>query len=62
VVHRAFAPSDDDLARARALLASVDAHGESAYRDADGRFVDPAVVAGARAVLDRTRPEPRETP
>ncbi|MCD2196379.1 CoA ester lyase [Actinomycetospora endophytica] len=66
VVHAAFTTSDDDLARARALLASLDeaaAHGETAYRDADGRFVDPAVVAGARTVLDRAVPaDPRETP
>jgi citrate lyase subunit beta / citryl-CoA lyase len=63
VVHDAFTTSDDDLARARALLASLDeagARGESAYRDADGRFVDPAVVAGARTVLDRHR-STRET-
>lgn len=61
VVHEAFTTSDDDLARARALLASVDPDGESAYRDPDGRFVDPAVVAGARAVLAR-HPATRETP
>ena len=61
VVHDAFTTSDDDLARARALLASVGSHGESAYRDTDGRFVDPAVVAGARTVLDRHR-STRETP
>jgi citrate lyase subunit beta/citryl-CoA lyase len=65
VVHDAFTATPDELARARGLLASLEsagARGETAYRDADGRFVDPAVVAGARTVLDRARPESRETP
>ncbi len=75
VVHEAFSATADELARARALLDSLEsagARGETAYRDADGRFVDPAVVAGARtvvarAVLDRTgpdraHPDVRETP
>jgi citrate lyase subunit beta / citryl-CoA lyase len=65
VVHEAFTPTADELARARALLDSLEsagARGESAYRDGDGRFVDPAVVAGARAVLDRATVQPRETP
>ncbi len=61
VVHEAFTATADELTRARALLDSVAAHGETAYRDADGRFVDPAVVAGARAVLARHL-GPRETP
>ncbi|GAA4832311.1 CoA ester lyase [Actinomycetospora corticicola] len=51
VVHRAFTPSADELARARALLASLEDSTETAFLDADGRFVDPAVVAGARALL-----------
>ncbi|WP_433802646.1 HpcH/HpaI aldolase/citrate lyase family protein [Actinomycetospora sp. CA-084318] len=51
VVHRAFTPSPDELARARALLASLEDSTETAFLDADGRFVDPAVVAGARALL-----------
>ncbi len=65
VVHEAFTPTANELARARALLDSLEsagARGESAYRDGDGRFVDPAVVAGARAVLDRASIHPRETP
>ncbi|MFC5061190.1 HpcH/HpaI aldolase/citrate lyase family protein [Actinomycetospora atypica] len=57
VVHEAFRVTTDELARARALLDATGSDGESAYRDADGRFVDPAVVAGARAVLDRHREE-----
>jgi citrate lyase subunit beta/citryl-CoA lyase len=80
VVHEAFSATADELARARALLDSLEsagARGETAYRDADGRFVDPAVVAGARTVvaravldrtgpshpvLDRAHPDVRETP
>ncbi|HEY2224151.1 CoA ester lyase [Actinomycetospora sp.] len=71
VVHRAFAATADELARARALLDSLEdagARGETAYRDAEGRFVDPAVVAGARTVLARAvhrsavPAETRETP
>ncbi|MEJ2866686.1 CoA ester lyase [Actinomycetospora sp. OC33-EN08] len=51
VVHRAFTATPDELARARALLASLEDSTETAFLDADGRFVDPAVVAGARALL-----------
>ena len=52
-VHRAFTPSAAELDAARALLDSVSATGgESAYVDARGRFVDPAVVAGARWLVE----------
>lgn len=47
-VHQAFTPSAADLAAARALLASVD----GASVDAHGRFVDQAVVSGARWLLE----------
>ncbi|MHC1562578.1 HpcH/HpaI aldolase/citrate lyase family protein [Actinomycetospora sp. C-140] len=57
VVHAAFTSTADELARARALLAALDTTGgETAVRDADGRFVDPAVAAAARTVLDRAAP------
>jgi citrate lyase subunit beta/citryl-CoA lyase len=60
-VHRAFTPTDDEVAGARALLASLTAatgRGESAWVDEQGRFVDPAVVAGARRVLEQAhRPD-----
>ncbi|MEJ2865030.1 HpcH/HpaI aldolase/citrate lyase family protein [Actinomycetospora flava] len=55
-VHRAFTPSADEVAGARALLDSLtDAagRGESAWVDGQGRFVDPAVVAGAHRVLEQ---------
>lgn len=55
-VHRAFTPTADEVAAARALLGSLtDAagRGESAWVDGQGRFVDPAVVAGAHRVLEQ---------
>lgn len=51
-VHRAFTPDDAEVAQARALLDSVDTAGSAAWVDDRGRFVDPAVVAGARWVVD----------
>lgn len=50
-VHRAFTPDRDEVEQARALLTSVDSAG-AAWVDDRGRFVDPAVVAGARWVVD----------
>lgn len=58
-VHRAFTPSEAELAAARAVLASVSAD-RAAWLDADGRFVDAAVVAGARRLLDRAHPTTQE--
>ena len=55
-VHRAFTPTTGEVADARALLGSLTAaagRGESAWVDEHGRFVDPAVVAGARRVLEQ---------
>ncbi|MCX2731703.1 CoA ester lyase [Saccharopolyspora sp. NFXS83] len=51
-VHAAFTPDAGEVERARALLASVGSAGDAAWVDADGRFVDPAVVAGARWVVE----------
>jgi citrate lyase subunit beta/citryl-CoA lyase len=59
VVHDVYTPSADELAAAQAIVttaAEAAARGEVAALDADGRFVDPAVVARARTVLDRGRP------
>lgn len=50
-VHRAFTPDPAEVEQARALLASVGSAG-AAWVDDRGRFVDPAVVAGARWVVD----------
>ena len=51
-VHEAFTPGAGEVERARTLLASVGSAGDAAWVDADGRFVDPAVVAGARWVTE----------
>jgi citrate lyase subunit beta/citryl-CoA lyase len=63
-VHRAFTPSRSEIDRAQALVDSVHtaaAAGHSAYLDERGRFVDPAVVEGARWVLDLARSLPADT-
>ena len=67
IVHEVYTPSPDAVTSARAVVAAAaqaEADGEVAFLDADGRFVDPAVVARARVVLDRvpthvTTTEPR---
>lgn len=51
-VHDAFTPDPGEVQRARALLAGLDSAGAAAWVDDRGRFVDPAVVAGARWVTD----------
>jgi citrate lyase subunit beta / citryl-CoA lyase len=56
VVHDVYTPSAEEIAAAESVLATAAeaaARGEAAALDADGRFVDPAVVARARTVLDR---------
>jgi citrate lyase subunit beta/citryl-CoA lyase len=50
-VNQIFTPGPAEVERARGLLAAVSAQaggGASAWLDDRGRFVDPAVVAGAR--------------
>ncbi|WP_406692400.1 CoA ester lyase [Saccharopolyspora sp. ID03-671] len=52
-VHQTFTPDRDEVERARALLDALDVAGDSAaWVDDRGRFVDPAVVAGARWVTE----------
>ena len=56
VVHEVYTPSAREVADARAVLATgaeARARGEVAALDDQGRFVDPAVEARARVVLDR---------
>ena len=63
VVHEVYTPAAAEVAAARAVLATAEqaaAHGEVAVLDADGRFIDPAVVARARVVLSRVRPQPAD--
>jgi citrate lyase subunit beta/citryl-CoA lyase len=54
IVNRVFTPDPAEVEQARALLDSLttrpDAH--AAWLDERGRFVDPAVAAGARWVVD----------
>jgi len=63
VVHDVYTPSAEEVAAAEGIVATAAeaaARGEAAALDAHGRFVDPAVVARARTVLDRagSRTEP----
>ncbi|MEU7766517.1 CoA ester lyase [Nocardia sp. NPDC049190] len=56
IVNEAYTPSPDEQSRARRIVdraAASMAAGEAAVLDEDGRFIDPAVVANARIVLDR---------
>lgn len=55
VVHEAFAPDPDELARARSLVDGLREGDEAAWIDQSGRFVDAAVVAQARWLLSTTR-------
>ncbi len=53
-VHAAYTPSARERREAAELLAGLEAagtRGSSAFLTTDGRFVDPAVVQAARAVL-----------
>lgn len=65
VIRAAYRPSDEEVARARELLAEVDgaaSTGSGVAVLSDGGFVDAAMVAGARRVLDveaATRPGDR---
>ncbi|WP_328389373.1 HpcH/HpaI aldolase/citrate lyase family protein [Nocardia sp. NBC_00416] len=56
IVNEAYTPSPEEQDRARRIVecaAASMAAGESAVLDENGRFIDPAVVANARVVLDR---------
>ncbi|GAA5133487.1 HpcH/HpaI aldolase/citrate lyase family protein [Pseudonocardia adelaidensis] len=59
VVHDVYTPTPDEVRRAAAVVRTADdarARGEVAVLDEHGRFVDPAVVAHARVVLDLAVP------
>ena len=56
IVHDVYTPTSDAVNDARGIVATAaraEADGEVAVLDAEGRFVDAAVVARARVVLDR---------
>lgn len=55
VIHAAFAPTTDEIDRARRIVAAYDAavtRGEGAV-DVDGQMVDPPVAERARGILER---------
>lgn len=51
VIHEVFTPSAEDVATARDLVERFEAAGGGGTLDADGRFVDLAVIRSAREVL-----------
>jgi citrate lyase subunit beta/citryl-CoA lyase len=56
VINSVFSPTDDEVRRAREVLASFEAaerEGKGVSVDADGTMVDLAVVRSAREVLER---------
>lgn len=54
IINAALTPSDDDVARAARLLALYDLAAGGPTVDDNGRFVDEAVVRGAREILARS--------
>jgi citrate lyase subunit beta/citryl-CoA lyase len=66
IVHAVFTPSEDEVRQARELLealAQAEATGAGAAALPDGRFVDRAVVEGARRTLSRAAAhEPPQLP
>ncbi|RVW00394.1 HpcH/HpaI aldolase/citrate lyase family protein [Rhodococcus spongiicola] len=55
-VNAAYTPDAAEVETARRVVGSAtrsECNGESAVLDTDGRFIDPAVIANARVVLDR---------
>lgn len=51
VVNAVFTPTREEIAEARRITAAMRDAGSNAVVDDKGRFVDPAVVAGAQVVL-----------
>ncbi|MFV2198551.1 HpcH/HpaI aldolase/citrate lyase family protein [Nocardiopsis sp. LOL_012] len=63
-VHAAYTPGPREHREAAELLAALEdarSHGSSAFLTRDGRFVDPAVVHAARAVLAFAPDTPSDT-
>lgn len=57
IVAEVFAPSGEQIERAEALLAAFERAGGAVAVDADGRFIDVAVLRDARATLARAGEE-----
>ncbi|MFM2289823.1 MAG: hypothetical protein RL684_2966, partial [Pseudomonadota bacterium] len=53
VIHRAFAPGEDELQRAREVVAAFDAHPGAGVLSVGGRMVDAPHLAQARKVIAR---------
>jgi citrate lyase subunit beta / citryl-CoA lyase len=51
-INSTFTPNDEEIARARTLLAAFDAAGRGVGVDDDGRMIDEAVVRAARRILE----------
>jgi citrate lyase subunit beta/citryl-CoA lyase len=51
VIRRAFRPSDEEVARAREVVAAADRAGTGALALTDGRFIDAPIIAKARHTL-----------
>jgi citrate lyase subunit beta/citryl-CoA lyase len=60
VVREAYRPTDDEVARARDVLAAAEGS-QGAFRH-EGRMIDEPLIAQARAVLRRAGAETREPP
>lgn len=54
IINAALTPTEDDIARAQRLLALYDLADGGPTVDDNGRFVDEAVVRGAREILARS--------
>lgn len=56
VINAAFTPSDQDVARAQAIVDLFEAHPGAGALPLDGRMVDAPHLKAARALLARSRP------
>lgn len=62
VIHDVYTPSSEEITRAEQIVGALQEateRGESTAMTSDGRFVDPAVVAGAQLTLELARLSPR---
>lgn len=55
VIDEVFAPTEEEVRRAQAVLSALEAEGVGAAMDEHGGFVDEAVARAAREVISRAR-------
>jgi len=55
IINETFSPSAEEIARARALIAKLDAAGGNVTLDDEGRMLDEAFVRAARRILARAK-------